>query len=187
MVAILLPQPDEQASEPSLEPGGPVPVRRRAANSRRRPDDLASLGTIPLRSVPRSLPDRPTRIRRRRLVVLLVAVALIGAAATAGRALLDAATSVEPSSPQPVDPPALSPSVGHAYVVRPGDTLWTRSATPTAGPICKWGSASSSGWTEGAAAARRRGERDPPAQAPRRPAGRGARGPIGGIGARGTR
>jgi Tfp pilus assembly protein FimV len=57
-----------------------------------------------------------------------MAVALIGAAATAGRALLDAATSVDPSSPQPVDPPGLSQPVGQTYVVRPGDTLWSIAA-----------------------------------------------------------
>jgi hypothetical protein len=125
MVAILLPQPDEQAREPSPAPGQPVPLRPRAAHTRARPADLAGVAPIPRRSVPRSLPDRPTRIRRRRLVALLVAVALIGAAATAGRALLDVATSVEPSSPQSVDPPALSSPVGQTYVVRPGDTLWS--------------------------------------------------------------
>ena len=128
MVAILLLQPDEPVREPSRAPGQPVPLRRRATHTRPRPADLASVEPIPPRTVPRSLPDRPTRIRRRRLVTLLMAVALIGAAATAGRALLDAATSVDPSSPQPVDPPGLSQAVGQTYVVRPGDTLWSIAA-----------------------------------------------------------
>jgi hypothetical protein len=125
MVAILLPQPGEPAREP--RPSRPVPSHRRATNTDPRPVDLATADPIPLRSVPRALPDRPTRIRRRRLVVLLAAVALFAAAATAGRALLGAATSVEPSSPQPVGPPASSPP-GETYVVRPGDTLWSIAA-----------------------------------------------------------
>jgi LysM domain len=127
MVAILLRQPDEPARGPGPARGRPVPSRRRATNPYPRPVDLATVEAIPLRSVPRALPDRPTRIRRRRLVALLVAVALFAAAATAGRALLGAAASVEPSSPQPVDAPASSPP-GETYVVRPGDTLWSIAA-----------------------------------------------------------
>jgi nucleoid-associated protein YgaU len=132
MVAILLPQPDEAAGEPGPAQGQPVPLGRRATHTthtthttRPRPVDLASVEPVPLRSVPRALPDRPTRIRRRRLLALLMAVALIGGAATAGRALLDAATAVEPSSPQPVEVPAQPPAVGQTYVVKPGDTLWS--------------------------------------------------------------
>lgn len=60
---------------------------------------------------------------------MLVTVALIGVVATAGRALLGAASSVEPSSPQPVEAPPLSPAVGQTYVVKPGDTLWSIAAT----------------------------------------------------------
>ena len=126
MVAILLPQPDEPARGPGPATGRPVPSRRRATNPCPRPVDLATVEAIPLRPVPRALPDRPTRIRRRRLVALIVAVALF-AAATAGRALLGAAASVEPSSPPPVDTPASSPA-GETYVVRPGDTLWSIAA-----------------------------------------------------------
>jgi LysM repeat protein len=125
MVAILLPQPDEPASEPRPVAGRPVTSHRRGTNTYPRPVDLI-VEPIPLRSVPRALPDRPTRIRRRRLVALLMAVGLFAAAATAGRALLGAATSVEPSSPQPVDAPASS--LGETYVVRPGDTLWSIAA-----------------------------------------------------------
>jgi nucleoid-associated protein YgaU len=129
MVAILLPQPDEPADEPGRAQDQPVPLVRRATHTTpRRPVDLASVESLPLRSMPRALPDRPTRIRRRRLAALLVVVALIGAAATAGRALLDAATAVGPSPPQPVDAPASSPPVGQTYVVRPGDTLWSIAA-----------------------------------------------------------
>jgi Tfp pilus assembly protein FimV len=55
-----------------------------------------------------------------------MAVGLFAGAATAGRALLGAAASVEPSSPQPVDAPVSS--LGETYVVRPGDTLWSIAA-----------------------------------------------------------
>ncbi len=128
MVAILLPQPDEPARGPARAPGPPVPSRRRATHTRPRRVDLARVEPLPPRSVPRALPDRPTRIRRRRLVALLMAVALMGGIATAGRALLGAATSVEPTSPQPIDAPALSPTAGQTYVVKPGDTLWSIAA-----------------------------------------------------------
>lgn len=128
MVAILVPQPDEPAREAGPAWGQPIPLRRGATYTRPRPLDLASVEPLPLRPVPRALPDRPTRIRRRRLVALLMAVALIGVVATAGRALLDAAASVEPSSPQPVDAPAVSPRVGQTYVVKAGDTLWSIAA-----------------------------------------------------------
>ena len=59
---------------------------------------------------------------------MLVTVALIGAAAPAGRALLGVASSVQPSSPQPVEAPPLAPVLGQTYVVKPGDTLWTIAA-----------------------------------------------------------
>jgi hypothetical protein len=137
MVAILLPQPDEPDGEPGPAQGRPVPLGRRATHTTRpRPVDLASVESLPLGSVRRALPDRPTRIRRRRLLALLMAVAIIGAAATAGRALLDAAISVEPSSPQPVELPAQPPAVGQTYVVKPGDTLWSIAAViaPDADP-----------------------------------------------------
>jgi LysM repeat protein len=124
MVAILLPQPDEPARKARPASGRPVPSSRRATNAYPRPLDLATVEPIPRRSVSRALPDRPTRIRRRRLVALVMAVGLFAGAATAGRALLDAATSVEPSSPQPVDAPASSPSA-QTHVVSPGDTLWS--------------------------------------------------------------
>jgi LysM domain len=126
MVAILVPQPDETTGETALSP--PVPTRRRATGTHPRPVDLVSVEPGHPRSLRRALPDRPTRIRRRRLVALLIAVALVGAIATAGRAVLDAAVTVEPSSPQPVDMPARPRSIGQTYVVQPGDTLWSIAA-----------------------------------------------------------
>ena len=126
MVAILVPQPDETTGDPAL--GLPAQERRRAARSHPRPVDLVGVEPLGAQSLRRALPDRPTRIRRRRLVALLIAVALVGALATAGRALLGAAATIEPSSPQPVDAPARPPTVGQTYVVKPGDTLWSIAA-----------------------------------------------------------
>lgn len=128
MVAILVPQPDDTTGEFARAPRPSVPSRRGGVARRARPVDLANLEPLHRRTVPRALPDRPTRIRRRRLVALLVTVALIGVITTAGRALLGAAGSVEPSSPQPVDAPPLSPVLGGTYVVQPGDTLWSIAA-----------------------------------------------------------
>jgi hypothetical protein len=127
MVAILVPQPDDTTREPAAAPGRSVPTSRCAVATRPRPD-LASVEPLRPRSVPRALPDRATRVRRRRLAALLMTVALIGAIATAGRALLAAASSVEPSTPQPVEARLLSSVVGETYVVKSGDTLWSIAA-----------------------------------------------------------
>jgi nucleoid-associated protein YgaU len=126
MVAILVPQPDETTGDRGLAPAPAVPLRRAA--TRPRPVDLASVEPLHPQSVPRALPDRPTRVRRRRLAALVVTVALIGAAAPAGLALLGVASSVQPSSPQPVEAPPLAPVLGQTYVVKPGDTLWSVAA-----------------------------------------------------------
>ncbi|MGH9229589.1 MAG: LysM peptidoglycan-binding domain-containing protein [Acidimicrobiales bacterium] len=128
MVAILVPQPGDAARDRHPAAGPPVPLRRRAAGARSRPVDLASVEPVHPRPASRALPDRPTRIRRRRLAALVTAVALIGATVAGGGALLGAASSVEPSSPQPVEAPPLSPAVGQTYVVKPGDTLWSIAA-----------------------------------------------------------
>jgi LysM repeat protein len=128
MVALLLPQPHEGPREPVPAPGRPTPLRRHAPHTRPRPGDLPTVEPLHRRSTPSALPDRATRIRRRRLAVLLMSVVLIGAIATGGRALLGAATSIELTSPQPVDAPAASPLAGQTYVVKPGDTLWSIAA-----------------------------------------------------------
>jgi LysM domain len=127
MVAILVPKPDDTTGYLAPAPWLPAPVRRRTVPSRARPVDLADVEPLQPRSVSKALPDRPTRIRRRRLVALLMTVALTGAIATAGR-LLGAVSSVEPSSPQPVEVPALSTAAGETYVVQAGDTLWSIAA-----------------------------------------------------------
>ncbi|HKA84615.1 MAG TPA: LysM domain-containing protein [Acidimicrobiales bacterium] len=126
MVAILVPQPDETAGDPALDLA--TPSRRRATHPHPRPVDLVGVEPLRPRPVRRALPDRSTRVRRRRLVALLLAVALVGAIATAGRALLGAAATVQPSSPQPVEAPARPPVDGQTYLVKPGDTLWSIAA-----------------------------------------------------------
>ena len=108
MVAVQVPQfePDEWFEAPRPHPR---PLRRR--------DGSLDVGVWP--SPPplrRALPDRATRVRRRRLaLLLLVAVTAVGlsgllrwtAASVTGTA----------SSPQPI--------TSAVYVVQPGDTLWT--------------------------------------------------------------
>jgi hypothetical protein len=64
----------------------------------------------------RRLPDRPTRIRRRRLAVLVVTV-LLGLAATGMVSLLTGGSTAERRPPQPI--------TEEVYVVQPGDTLWS--------------------------------------------------------------
>lgn len=70
------------------------------------------------------LPDRATRVRRRRLVVLVGLVVLTVALVAGVRAL--ASLSAVPGSPAPtaVDG-GTAPVAGHTYVVQPGDTLWS--------------------------------------------------------------
>jgi hypothetical protein len=71
----------------------------------------------------RALPDRPTRIRRRRLGVLVAAVvALAGAVA-----LVDLVASGPGSGVPRLDTDAGSPVpiTDEVYVVQPGDTLWS--------------------------------------------------------------
>jgi nucleoid-associated protein YgaU len=102
MVAIHIPRPaDELAPAPEVTPDA-VPDR------------------IPVRPRPRRLPDRATRVRRRRLVVLLAAVVL--AFALAGAAQL--VSGVAPAN----EPPRSEPMSGTEYVVQPGDTLWSIAA-----------------------------------------------------------
>jgi hypothetical protein len=91
----------------------PVPAPRRPGlHPPRRTDETA-----------RRLPDRATRIRRRRLVALVLALALAAGAWSAGRALVSL-TRAGATEPQPIHAgEGLQP--GQDYVVRPGDTLWS--------------------------------------------------------------
>jgi hypothetical protein len=110
MVAVqVLTQPEW--SEPSVdEPGGLVEVVR------------------PQRR--RALPDRATRIRRRRLAVLVVGIVVLAALAGLVKAVVTAGSSQIPaqSGPEPISQ--------DVYVVQPGDTLWSIAArlAPEADP-----------------------------------------------------
>jgi hypothetical protein len=98
MVAIQIPR--QPAEWPGERPGGvaaPAPVR---------------------------LPDRATRIRRRRLAVLVLALAVAGATVLGARSLTGLATVGESPHPQPVEVRPV-PVAGQQYVVQPGDTLWS--------------------------------------------------------------
>ena len=77
-----------------------------------------------LRLAPPALPDRATRIRRRRLAVLLVAVALVAASVLGARAIAGMAQIDRSTSPEVVEIQSV-PVTGQRYVVQPGDTLWS--------------------------------------------------------------
>ena len=70
--------------------------------------------------VRRSLPDRATRVRRRRLAAIALAALLAVAGVTAGRVLWSAAVGSSPA-----EPIGSAPITGEVYVVQPGDTLWS--------------------------------------------------------------
>ena len=99
MVAIQIPRPaDEWAPVPETSPD-------------------AAPRVAPSRGPARRLPDRATRVRRRRLVALVAVVVLAFALVVAVRAVSGLA-SVD-SSPRP------EPISATEYVVQPGDTLWS--------------------------------------------------------------
>jgi Tfp pilus assembly protein FimV len=79
----------------------------------------------------RRLPDRSTRIRRRRLAVLVVAIVLTGLVLVAGQALASLTRAGPTNGPEPLgagDEPVAEPVAGQRYVVQPGDTLWSIAA-----------------------------------------------------------
>ena len=87
-------------------------------------EPVPAASTPVLRLVPPSLPDRATRIRRRRLAVLVAAVVLaavtaLAVQAIAGLARVDGTARPEVVELQPV------PVAGQRYIVQPGDTLWS--------------------------------------------------------------
>jgi Tfp pilus assembly protein FimV len=102
MVAIHIPRPAaEWAPTPQVTPDV-VPDR------------------TPVRERPRRLPDRATRVRRRRLVVLVAGVVLAFAFAGAAQVVSGLASVDESPRPEPIS--------GGEYVVQPGDTLWSIAA-----------------------------------------------------------
>jgi hypothetical protein len=76
---------------------------------------------------PPVLPDRATRVRRRRLALLVVAALLAASTALGVQALSGLAEVGGTTEPTPVDVRS-RPSAGQRYVVQPGDTLWTIAA-----------------------------------------------------------
>jgi hypothetical protein len=106
-------------------------------------DEPATGESVPaLRRVPspspermRRLPDRATRVRRRRLAVLMAGVVLAGGVGLGVQALSGLTEVGGTSTPQPIDV-GTGPVAGQQYVVQPGDTLWSIAATiaPDADP-----------------------------------------------------
>ena len=107
MVAIHIPRPAHDQLAPERRP-----VLRPVAPEVRRP---------------RALPDRPTRVRRRRLALLVALVTLALVAAVTLQAVAGLARVDGSSRPEPVDV-GPAPVAGQQYVVQPGDTLWSIAA-----------------------------------------------------------
>jgi Tfp pilus assembly protein FimV len=98
--------------------GSPAPVPAPVRRSHPRP--------VPVERRHR-LPDRATRVRRRRLAVLVVAIALVGMLILAGQAFVSLTRAGPSSGPEPVGV-GHEPVAGQRYVVQPGDTLWSIAA-----------------------------------------------------------
>lgn len=111
MVAVQVPQfePDEWLDRPR-----PRPVYRRdGLDVGEWPSPPPPPATLPRR---RPLPDRATRIRRRRVAALLL-VGVVGIGATALLRWTASNVVGGEESPRPI--------IAAVYVVQPGDTLWT--------------------------------------------------------------
>jgi Tfp pilus assembly protein FimV len=89
-----------------------------------RPD--TPLNDVPRR--PRALPDRATRVRRRRLAALVAALVLALAVAGAVQAVVWLANVGSSPAPEALDPGTAQRVAGQVYVVQPGDTLWSIAA-----------------------------------------------------------
>ncbi len=70
------------------------------------------------------LPDRATRLRRRRLVALVAAVAIVAAIAGVVRVAVAMSDVPQSTEPEPIDVGPV-PEAGTVYIVQPGDTLWS--------------------------------------------------------------
>ncbi|HET6949419.1 MAG TPA: LysM domain-containing protein [Acidimicrobiales bacterium] len=82
-------------------------------------------GARPLVAVPDRLPDRATRVRRRRLALLIVMVALAVAVMAVGRATAALVDIGGGARPEPITADPAAPVAGGVYVVQPGDTMWS--------------------------------------------------------------
>ncbi len=122
MVAIHIPRAaDEWAFDPAADGGQPERTPRSVPPA---VDGRVS-----------HLPDRATRVRRRRLAVLVVAVALVAVTALGVQALSGLTEVGGTSGPEPVEV-RQAPVAGQQYVVQPGDTLWSiaEQVAPDADP-----------------------------------------------------
>lgn len=114
MVAIHIPTPAHDDWRPApRRPGSPPTAEPTVQGGR----TAAPTG-------PRALPDRATRLRRRRLALLVAMVLVSVVGVLAAQAIGQLAGVGGSSRPEPVDagPAAV---VGETYVVQPGDTLWS--------------------------------------------------------------
>jgi hypothetical protein len=135
MVAIQVPQPVVSEWAPAALPS---PTRRDPSVRHRRatpeppipPADRRPRAPR-VRGVDRPVSYRAATFRRRRLVALVAAVALIAGLAVAVQAIAQAASTVGPSAPEPLESEGAGPPRpvdGEVYVVQPGDTLWSIAA-----------------------------------------------------------
>jgi hypothetical protein len=98
-----------------------------------RPDPTGIEAVPYSRPVRRSVPDRATRYRRRRLAALVLATAVVmGSAGAVGYIRSLAAPDGGPvpidAGPTRSDPAGSRLTDGEPYVVRPGDTYWSIAA-----------------------------------------------------------
>jgi Tfp pilus assembly protein FimV len=77
---------------------------------------------------PRALPDRATRVRRRRLAALVAALVLAVAIAASVQLVTWLADVAGSPAPEALDTATAEPVAGQVYVVQPGDTLWSIAA-----------------------------------------------------------
>ncbi len=92
----------------------------------RRPGETEWDGEAATRRRARPLPDRATRVRRRRLVVLVALVAIVMLTLALAVQVVGWVADVEGSpSPEPLDGTTQGLVAGQEYVVQPGDTLWS--------------------------------------------------------------
>ena len=73
------------------------------------------------------LPDRATRVQRRRLALLVLSLAVALGVWSAARAFGSLTEASPSSAPEPVEVSPV-PVAGQRYVVQPGDTLWSIAA-----------------------------------------------------------
>jgi LysM domain len=89
-----------------------------------RPGDAPVIRRVDRRPVARRLPDRATRVRRRRLAALLAVVVVAAVGALVVQAIAGLATVDGTAAPREIGVRA-QPVAGRSYVVQPGDTLWS--------------------------------------------------------------